>query len=462
MENTGQISSGTLPRSMKMLGALLITLSAITPASSVFIIVPGIIGTAGTGAFLSMAIAAFVGICMALVYAELASAYPLTGGEYAIIGRAIAPSAGFVVLGVNLVLLILVPAVLALGLSTYLNVIFPGLKPIPTAIIVIGITTLVSLLNVRSSAVITGIFLAVEILALVILAVLGFAHVARPFTDLISHPVMLANNHLVHTPFAAVGMGVSIAIFAYNGYGSAVYFGEETHDAPRHIARAILWALGITVAAEIIPLIALLTGAPDLQKFLGSTNMLGDFISALGGSTINTVISIGIAFAIFNAVIAGILLTSRMLFSTGRDAVWSASISTTLTKTHKTFHSPWVATLVSGVLAALACLINETVLFVVTGTGLILVYGGLCLAVMIGRFNKSTAHGHYRMPLFPAAPVIALLVMLYVIYASWLDPVIGRPSLFTTLGIAVISALYYIFVIRRRGTWVLQGPEEHK
>lgn len=130
---------GTLQRSMKMLGTLLITLSAVTPASSVFIIIPGIIGTAGTGAFLSMVIAAFIGVCMALVYAELSSAYPLTGGEYAIVGRVVGPMAGFIVMGVNLVSSVLIPAVMALGMSTYLGVLFPNLPMIPTAIATVAL-----------------------------------------------------------------------------------------------------------------------------------------------------------------------------------------------------------------------------------------------------------------------------------------------------------------------------------
>jgi len=70
-----------------MLGALLITLSAVTPAASVFIIAPGVIKQAGTGAIWSFLAAAVVGVFMAFVYAELASALPLTGGEYAIVGR---------------------------------------------------------------------------------------------------------------------------------------------------------------------------------------------------------------------------------------------------------------------------------------------------------------------------------------------------------------------------------------
>jgi amino acid transporter len=239
-----------------------------------------------------------------------------------------------------------------------------------------------------------------------------------------------------------------------------VYFGEETHDAHRHIARAILWALAITVACELIPLTALLIGAPDLKSFLGSSNMMGSFIDALAGTKMNTVLSLGIALAIFNSIIAMLLLSARMLYSTGRDTVWPISISKAFMQTHKRFHSPWVATVVSGVLAALACLVNENVLFVVTGTGLILIYSALCIAAIKGRAQGSTAHGHYRMPFFPAAPIIALLVMLFVVYANWLDPIIGRPSLFTTIGICVVSILYYQFVLKRRGAWILRGPED--
>src|ERR1700687_5010056 len=59
---------GALKRSMKLLGTLLITVSAITPASSVFIIAPGVIQQAGSGAFLAFVAAAVVGIFMAYVY----------------------------------------------------------------------------------------------------------------------------------------------------------------------------------------------------------------------------------------------------------------------------------------------------------------------------------------------------------------------------------------------------------
>jgi hypothetical protein len=64
------------------------------------------------------------------------------------------------------------------------------------------------------------------------------------------------------------------------------------------------------------------------------------------------------------------------------------------------------------------------------------------------------------MPSFPLAPIAALLMMCLVAYASWLDPEIGRPSLLTTLGLIVASAIYYRLVINRRGAWVLCGPTQ--
>ncbi len=73
-------------------GALLITLSAITPAASVFIVGSDVIARAGSGAFVCFAAAAAISLLVAFVYGELASAFPLTGAEYSILGAVLGPS----------------------------------------------------------------------------------------------------------------------------------------------------------------------------------------------------------------------------------------------------------------------------------------------------------------------------------------------------------------------------------
>src|ERR1700686_45423 len=114
--------SRPLKRSMRVTGTLLLTLSAVTPASSVFVIVPGVVAQAGTGAFLSMFAAALLAVPIAYVYAELSSAFPIAGGEYCMVGRAVGHGSGFAVMGLTVAGNMLAPAVLALGASEYIAV----------------------------------------------------------------------------------------------------------------------------------------------------------------------------------------------------------------------------------------------------------------------------------------------------------------------------------------------------
>src|ERR1700676_3011541 len=123
-----------LKRSMRMISALLLTLSAITPASSVFVIVPGVITQAGSGAFLSMFAAAILAVPIAYVYAELSSAFPIAGGEYCMVGRTVGRGSGFAILGLTVAGNMLAPAVLALGASDYIAVVIPGLNQTAVAI----------------------------------------------------------------------------------------------------------------------------------------------------------------------------------------------------------------------------------------------------------------------------------------------------------------------------------------
>ncbi|TIT51753.1 MAG: APC family permease, partial [Mesorhizobium sp.] len=180
-----------LDRALNALGTLMIVLSAVTPASSVFIIVPGVIALAGTGSFLSFVIAAVIGLFMAFVYAELSSAYPMAGGEYTMIGRTLGRFWGFVTLVLVFVSIVLIVAVIALGVGTYLGVLIPNLSPQWVGVVTIGLAGTVAAMRIKLNAFVTGIFLGIEMLALLILTGLGFAHVERPLSSLFTSPQLL-------------------------------------------------------------------------------------------------------------------------------------------------------------------------------------------------------------------------------------------------------------------------------
>ncbi|MGH6972375.1 MAG: APC family permease, partial [Caulobacteraceae bacterium] len=276
-----------LTRSMRRAGALLITLSGITPAASVFIMGQDVIHRAGTGAVLCFALAALLGVTTAFVYAELSSAFPLTGGEYSMIGRAMGPAWGFMALGLNLFGGALGQAVTALGLADYLGVALPGLPAVPVALAVTATTTLVTLFNIRLNAKITGVFLLVELAALVVMTALGLSHAHRSLAEVVVRPTMLGAHGLEPTSWAAIGLATAGAIYAYNGYGGAVYFGEEMFEARTKLAWVIFASLAVAVAAEFAPVAAAMTGAGDLAHLFAVEAPLPAFLLAEGGAFVD-------------------------------------------------------------------------------------------------------------------------------------------------------------------------------
>jgi amino acid transporter len=447
---------------MKLIGALLLTLSAVTPAASVYVIVPGILQQAGTGAFVSLGAAAIVGLAMAFIYAELASAHPIAGGEYCLIGRTLGPPAGFMYMGMNVVASALALPVLSLGASAYLAAIWPGAPSVPIAIGITAFASLLGVLNIRTNAVVTGAFLMVELLLLIVLAALGFSHASRDVAALVAHPTMLgAGGTLAPTPLASIGLATTVSIFACNGFGTAVSFSEEMVGAPRRVARTIILTLLLTVAFEFLPTVAVLLGAPDLKRLLGSAHPFSDFVEERGGRTLAMAVNLGVALAIVNAVIAIILVNARFFYASGRDRAWPSPVNAALTRLHGRFHSPWVADLLAGAMAMSACLLPFQLLLVLSGTTVVATYALICLGAIAGRHNGSTRGRAYHMPLYPAGPLLGLAALAYVVYADWLDVRVGRPSLLATAGMLLIGALYWLAMRLRRGSgWVVNGPVE--
>ena len=170
MDGSGRTLTPRLTRSLGVLGVLFLTLSVTTPASSVFVIVPGMLQVAGTGAVWATLIAAVVCVATGYIYAELASAWPVAGGEYVMVAHTLGPLAGFVMLGVNVFNNLIFLPVAGLGVSEVLAGVLPGLPQLPTAMAVVGLATLVGLLNIRVNAIVTGVFLALEVVLLAAVA----------------------------------------------------------------------------------------------------------------------------------------------------------------------------------------------------------------------------------------------------------------------------------------------------
>src|SRR6266536_2284106 len=287
-----------LRRELSILGNVVIVLAGVTPASSVFIIVPFIILTAGTGAFLAMVFAAVIGVFMAFCWAELTTAFPITGGDYALVWHAfkgpwarLGSALSMAMLALMVATVATIPAVIALGTSQYIANVATIDTRVAGAVVCLAAGA-VALLRIRTNAWITGVFLALELIALLVLTVLGLANfhgdrIGQLFGGFV---VGDATGNLNPVTLAVIFTATATGIFAYNGYNSAVYYSEETKGPSRRLATAILWSLVITVAAELIPTTAVLLGAPNLAAVTASATPMIDFLNATSNNTIETLV----------------------------------------------------------------------------------------------------------------------------------------------------------------------------
>jgi amino acid transporter len=451
-----------LSRSLTFRENILITLSSVTPASSVFIIIPAVINGVGGASALAFAIAALVGVTVALCYAELSSAFPITGGEYAFVARTLGKPLGFALFVLSLVSGVFVLGVIASGTGTYLGVVWGSLSGNGAGIAVIALTAIVACLRIRANAWVTGVFLVLELAALTVLAVLGFVHVTQPVSTLWHPQTSGPHGVLVSAGAGLILSFTATALFAYNGYGTAVYYAEETKQATRTIGRAILWSLAITVVAEFLPLVAVLLGTPSLPRLVGAADPMSYFLLARGGAAVNDIVSVGIAIAIINAVLAIMLQMGRLIYSSARDQSWPDWLNRPLGSVHPQLRTPVAATLLVGVIGALLLwLVPFSVMLTVTGASLLITYALVGLAAFIGRLHGRTSHAPYRMPAWPAVPLAMVAATVVVGYETWTAdwvPVVVAVAIF-----AAGLPYYYLYLHPRRGDrWTLPDPADEE
>ncbi|MCW2930418.1 MAG: family permease [Actinomycetia bacterium] len=440
-----------LSRSLKTLETIALTVAAVAPTAGVFIIIPVALVATGTGTFYTFLLGAVIAVCVGFCYAELGVAFPYAGGEYSIAGRVVGRPVGFVTLVMWMIQIIFGLSAISLGAASYLSGIW-HLNPNMFGAILAALATLISIFRVNRGAKVTVLFMVIELACLAIIAVLGFSHVHNGASALFSPHLFSASGHTTPVGIGTIVAGISFSLYTYNGYGSAVYFSEELKGGRRQVGRVVLLSLFVVVLVTLIPVIAILLGAPSLSAMSNSASPMTYFVTALSNKTVNTVIGVMVVLSVFNAVIAGIMAFARILYSSGRDNAWPQPISRWLGSVHSKSRVPVVATLVLGVpIIVLTAASNLAEVVTFTGVLVTIVYVVVTLSAIASRWRKIPGSREYRMPLWPLAPLLALAATIYVMTQQ------TGANLKITGWIVLGSLLYFVIYLRskRTGRWTL-------
>ena len=438
----------SLTRSIGVGGGTLLTLSCVTPASSLFVLVPPLFADLGTGTALAIALAVLLCVGIAFCYSELGTLVPSAGGEYAMVTTVGNRFAGWMTFMLSFIVILVVPPIIAIGVADYVAAVV-DIQPSVAGALVMLASTVMGLLNLRSNAWITGIFLVVELAAIFAVSWLGFGHTTQPVGVLFKPSL----DGVTGIGLVGVVAGLAVALFVMQGFSTAVYLAEEMREPRRTVVRTVLWTLGISALVILVPVVAVTLAVPDLTG-LGAVDLTA-LVTGWSNSAFGVAISLCIAAAIVNAVIVMVIQNSRVLYASARDRAWPDPVNRAMSVVSKRFGAPWVATLITGLSEAVLCFVPVETLSGVTGVAVVALYLSVAAAALGTRRAAHRKAAVWRMPGWPVVPVLALAALAYVLVEQ-------KPlDLAITAAVLLVSALYWWVGLRPRpDRWVVTVPQD--
>lgn len=371
-----EVHGPRLRRSLGLFEATAIGLGAIIGAG-VFVAIGPAVGVAGAAALVSLVIAGIVALFNSLSSAQLAAAYPVSGGTYAYGRRVINRLTGFVAGWVFVVAAVSADSAIALAFATYLDFLIPAISPRVVAAVIALIVTALNYFGIQYSAGVNDVLVVLKVGVLIFFIILGafFFSAARILPFAIG-------------PFSNVLRAAAILFFAYTGYARIATLGEEVEDPERTIPRAILTALGGSAGLYLGTLLIAL-GLIGARGLAASDAPLSTAMEATGITAGVYVISLGALVATFSVFLTDLLGISRVVFAMARNRdlpLWLSAV-------HRRYGTPHRAVFVGGItVALLAALLPLRNLVEAGSFGLLVYYGITNLAAFLLSEEKRRYH----------------------------------------------------------------------
>lgn len=223
----------TLERRIGLAGASVVGISAMVGSGVFFVWAPAA-AAAGRWLLLGLVIAGAIATINALTTAQLAMAYPRSGGVYTFAAETVNPWVGFAAGW-----LFLTGKIASAGASALIAGLY--LWPAAAKWVAIGVVIVLAIVNasgIRSTVAVSAVLVAIVVAGLLVTVVLGFT----------SQPEGLESSAPPLGDVLGTLQAAALIFFAFTGYARIATLGEEVIEPRRTIPRAVIVALSITVA----------------------------------------------------------------------------------------------------------------------------------------------------------------------------------------------------------------------
>ncbi|WP_123979011.1 amino acid permease [Streptomyces sp. Ag109_O5-1] len=378
--------------------------------------------TAGPAVLVSFLIAGLASACAALSYAEFAGMIPKAGSAYTYGYAVLGEFAGWFI-GWDLLLeYTAIVAVVAIGISGYFSFLVeemganlphwmlgaPGTGhghrvDLFAALLCLLIAYLLTM-GIRSAARFETFVVALKVLVVLLVIGVGVFHIDS------------ANYH----PFFPYGIsgaftGAATVFFAVFGYDAMSTAAEESKDAQRHMPKAIIYSLAISMVLYVAACLVL-TGMQN-YKDIDPESGFSTAFKSVGLSGLADVIAVGAIIGILTVMFTFMLGVTRVWFAMSRDGL----LPSWFAKTHPTRHVPTRVTWIVGVASALlAGFVPIGEAAELTNIGILLAFVVVCSAVIVLRYRQPELPRGFRTPWMPFLPALGVVFSIWLItFLKW-------------------------------------------
>ena len=381
-------------------------------------------------------------LCGALSLAELASAYPRTGGIFAFIKEGFGRLPAFL-FGWAEITVIRAAAVGAIAITFaeyFLRVI--GVDPAAyaryvaaAAIIAMGT---VNILGVKWGTLAINITTVAKyggLLFIIIVALaLGLPRTGGHFT-----PATPPGSFSV----SAFGLALVSVLWAYDGWADLSYTSGEVKDPERNMPRALIGGTLAVIAIYLLANIAYLAVLP-VDEVRRSPLVAADVAERVIGSAGVVFVGVTVMLSTFGTLTSSLFTSPRIFYAMAEDGLFFRSVA----KVHPRYHTPHVAIGINIVLAVVFVLIRTFEQLAEAFVTAIIPFYALGVAALFVLRSRPGYAPTFRTPGYPLVPLLFVLSTFYLLINALVDPS-SRVATAVTLGIVVLGIPVFYLTVGR-------------